>query len=161
MPEIGRDQRISSSLLDRLLPVPADRTSTDLRTQNVAELRKSIWTDLRNLLNTRWPIKVWPPELTELERSLANYGIPDFVGLNLSSRQTREELREQIERAIRCFEPRFASVEVQLQDNKDSIDRTLRLKITARVYAEPMPISIGFEPVVDPLSNLIELRGNS
>lgn len=133
-------------------------STNDLRSQSINEFRQSVWNDLRNLLNTRWPMVTWPPEYEELDRSLLNYGIPDFAGFNFNSNDDRERLREIVEQAILRFEPRFVSVSVALQPNKDPLDRTIRLQIKGKVYAHPEPVAVGFDPVVDPLDCTIDLK---
>jgi type VI secretion system protein ImpF len=144
--------------MDRLRRTKSSAATGDLRTQTIAEFRTSVWNDLRNLLNTRWPMLTWPEEYTELDTSLLNYGIPDFAGFNLNSADDKERLRSIIEQAIRRFEPRFVSVSVTVQPNKDPLDRVLRLQIKGKVFAYPEPVALGFDPVVDPLNCTIDLK---
>lgn len=153
-----RDQRVTTSLLDRLRRTKSSTATGDLRTQTIAEFRMSVWNDLRNLLNTRWPMLTWPPDYAELDASLLNYGIPDFAGFNFNSHDDKERLRSIIEQAILRFEPRFVSVSVTIQPNQDPLDRILRLQIKGKVFAHPEPIALGFDPVVDPLNCTIDLK---
>ncbi len=70
---------ILPSLLDRLSGNIDSRNGDDLA-QSTAQLRQSVRRDVEKLLNTRWRCLHWPPDLTELDDSLVNYGIPDFSG---------------------------------------------------------------------------------
>src|SRR5262245_45454034 len=127
-----RNQRLISSILDRLLD---DSTRTDgglppADGEDLRQLTLDVGRDLENLLNTRRRCKACPTEFQELNKSLVEYGIPDFTGLNMSVPAEREQMRLAIERAIRQFEPRLKSVVVTVQANADRADRRLRLRIT-------------------------------
>jgi type VI secretion system protein ImpF len=114
---------------------------------------------LENLLNTRWRPVPWPPELTELEQSLVNYGIPDFSGVNLSTPQDREDFRTTVERTIRMFEPRFKSIKVILLDNTNTADRVLRFRIDAMLHATPAPEPVVFDSTLEPSTATFDVQG--
>lgn len=157
------DQPLMPSILDRLIDdEPAQQHELQKsRTQVLRELKWSVQRDLQNLLNTRWRCSSFPPTLEELERSLVNYGIPDFTGANLGSTEHREEFRRLVETIIRHYEPRFKSVSVQLVDSAQSQDRTLRFRIEALLWAEPAPEPVTFDSMLEPVSGNFELKGQS
>jgi len=153
MARIDADQPLSPSVLDRLLDDEPENTREPPRSryQVLRDLKQSVRRDLENLLNTRWRCTKWPPDLDQLEESLANYGIPDFSGTNFGSAESREQLRAIVEQVIRKFEPRFKSVKVVLLSNKDETDRRLRLRIDAVLYAEPSPERVVFDSKLEPI----------
>src|SRR4029077_14421004 len=105
--------------------------------------------DLEELLNTRRRWRSWDPHLTELERSLVGFGLPDFASGAFSDPRRREELRLIIEACIRRFEPRIASLKVTLIEATDKVSGTLRLRVDALLRADPAPEPIAFDTVVD------------
>lgn len=78
------DEPLRASVLDRLSGT--GNVGRFAGRQTLEQLIDSVHRDLEKLLNTRWRVVSWPPSLTELEHSLVNYGIPDFAGVNMSSR---------------------------------------------------------------------------
>lgn len=153
MARVDAEQPLSPSVLDRLLDDEPENTREPPRSryQLLRDLKQSVRRDLENLLNTRWRCTKWPPDLEQLEESLANYGIPDFSGTNFGSAESREQLRAIVEQVIRKFEPRFKSVKVVLLANKDETDRRLRLRIDAVLYAEPSPERVVFDSKLEPI----------
>lgn len=150
------DEPLRASLLDRL--TGGQNQGRFAGRQNLEQLIEGVHRDLEQLLNTRWRVSSWPPSLDELERSLVNYGIPDFAGVNMSSPADRELFREMVEDAIRLHDPRFIKVKVDIVDNRDRLDRTLRFKIDARLRANPHPADVVFDSQIDPTSHRIEIR---
>jgi type VI secretion system protein ImpF len=122
-------------------------------------LRNAVRRDLEALLNSRCRC-VSPPEgLDELETSLVEYGVPDFLSANAGSEEAREEFRRSVEKVIRRFEPRFKSVTVKLADDSVQLDRTLRFRIDALMYAEPAPEFVSFDSLLDPASHNFSVIG--
>jgi type VI secretion system protein ImpF len=140
------------SVLDRLLDdtpgaAPARARS---RAQQLTELRDAVRRDLEALLNTHHCCQSPPAGLTELPRSLFDYGVPDFLTTNAGAASAREEFRASVEDIIRRFEPRFKIVKVSLVDEDAQVDRTLRFRIEALMYAEPAPERVSFDSLLDP-----------
>jgi type VI secretion system protein ImpF len=121
-------------------------------------MRDTVRRDIENLLNTRQRCRGWPDGLDDLEQSLANYGIPDFTGTDLSADERREEFRATLETVLRRYEPRFASVSVTMLTG-DKLDRTLRFRIEALIRADPMPEPIVFDSYVDPATRSVAVVG--
>jgi type VI secretion system protein ImpF len=157
------DQPLLSSILDRLMD-SAPGGSRDLpksRGQTLADLRRAVRRDLESLLNTRQRCISWPSDLQELNRSLLSYGVRDFVSLGLGTAQQRETFCRDVEEVIRRSEPRFVSVSVTLLENKESVDRTMRFRIEALMYADPAPEPIVLDSVVDPVARDITIAETS
>jgi type VI secretion system protein ImpF len=159
--KIATDQPLVPSLLDRLLDDEPDvqREPSKLRHQVLRELKQSVRRDLENLLNTRRRARPRPPELAELERSLVNYGLPDFAGGSLASGEDRDAFRQTVENVIRTFEPRFKAVRVELVDAAEPLNRTLRFRIDALLYAYPAPEVVVFDSAVEPVTGNFEVKG--
>jgi type VI secretion system protein ImpF len=125
------------------------------------EIKLSLQRDLENLLNTRRRATGWPADLSELELSLVNYGIPDIAGADLGSAENREEFARAVNETIRRFEPRFQHVDVFMLSNVDPLDRTLRFRIDALLRAEPAPEPVVFDSSMQPATCTVQVRGAS
>jgi type VI secretion system protein ImpF len=161
MARIREDQPLVPSVLDRLIDEDPsiNREAPKSRGQVIRELKLSVRRDLENLLNTRWRPVPWPRELTELEQSLVNYGIPDFTAANLNTPQDRDDFRLTVERTIRMFEPRFKSIKVVLLDNTNAADRVLRFRIDAMLHATPAPEPVVFDSTLEPSTATFDVQG--
>jgi len=149
-----RDQPLLLSVLDRLSDEEPDRARDSQINlgDHLAALRSAVRRDLEALLNARQRCMGWAPELTELEQSVAGYGIPDFSGANLVSAEHRATYLRAINQIIARFEPRFRTVRVTPLTNADALDRTLRFRIYAEIEATPAPEPVIFDSVLDPSS---------
>lgn len=149
------------SVLDRLLddsggPVHAGARG---RTQQLLELRSSVRRDLEALLNSHRFCRSPPDNTEQLDRSLLQYGAPDFFAVNAGSAAAREEFRRSLEESIRRFEPRFKHVSVKLVDDGVSTDRTMRFHIDALMFADPAPDAVSFDSLLDPSSHSFSVVG--
>ena len=108
MAQAEGDQRLQLSLLDRLIDANPEREQDPplSRGQALRELRQAVRRDLEHLLNARQRCRSWPRRLDQLDRSLLNYGIPDFSGVELGASERREDFRSAVEQVIRRAEPR-------------------------------------------------------
>jgi type VI secretion system protein ImpF len=151
MARVKPDQPLVPSVLDRLLDDDPGVSTEPPRSRGVVlrELKLAVQRDLRNLLNTRWRCRHWPPELTELERSLVNYGIPDFAGSNLASPETRQALCRDLEAVIRTYQPAFLAVTVRVRDEEEPLDGTLHFHIDALLRVHPAPEPVSFDPSLE------------
>ena len=159
MARINLDQPLLPSVLDRLLDADpgAQRDAPKSRGQHLAEMRRAVRRDLEALLNTRQRCVSWPEDLKELDQSLISYGIKDFASLNLGTDGEREEFCRDVEDVIRRNEPRFVSVSVNLLKNQDTVDRTMRFRIEALMYADPAPEALVFDSFIDPAAREIKI----
>lgn len=160
MARVDKKKKLRPSILDRLLDNdPGNNVEVDRdQHQKLKELRASVRRDLENLLNTRLRMLEPDEELTELKKSLLNYGLPDLATINISNKAKKKEFVEQLEILLLEFEPRFKSVNVHYLDNSDSLDRTLRFRIDATLYADPSPEVVVFDSVLEPVSRTVNVE---
>lgn len=166
MSRVRPDQYLLPSVFDRLLDdEPETRVEAPRsRAQLLRELKLSVRRDLENLLNTRISLYPVPDDLPELKTSVLNYGIPDFTGLSMGSREQREKLRGLVEDSIRRFETRFISVRVEMSAGKqtgDVKDRTLHFRIEGLLHAEPSPEPVMFDSQLRPQLGDFEVRATT
>ena len=159
MARVELDQPLLPSVVDRLLDANPESTRDPpkSRGQHLAEMRRAVRRDLEALLNTRQRCVSWPNDLSELDDSLISYGIRDFASLNLATTGQREAFCRDVESVIRRNEPRFVSVSVSLLENSDEVDRTMRFRIEALMYADPAPETIVLDSFVDPAARGIKV----
>jgi len=155
------DQPLLPSVLDRLLDDRPDQRQDPPkgRGQHLTELRDAVRRDLEALLNSHRRCISPPAGLDELDLSLVEYGIPDFLSANAAAESAREEFRLSLEEAIRRFEPRFKTVRVTLADDNSQLERTLRFRIDALMYADPAPEPISFDSLLDPANQSFSVIG--
>jgi type VI secretion system protein ImpF len=157
-PNSGGPRELRFSVLDRLIQ-PERRGAAGRRGLSITELKERVRRDVEDLLNTRWRCTSWPERLEELEVSLVNYGLPDFTGANLNTPENRQEFRNILERAIEDYEPRLTRVKVELTENVEPLDRTLRFRIDAVLDARPDPVPIVFDSAFQPLTSECKVSG--
>jgi type VI secretion system protein ImpF len=155
------EQPLVASVLDRLLDdhPEGSREVMPSRSQQLRDLEQAVRRDLENLLNTRVRCLDVPAKLEELKTSLVSYGLPDFTGASMGTAQEREELGRYLQAVIRRFDPRFKSVRVQLLDNAEPLDRTLRFRIEGLLHAEPAPEPVAFDSILRPVTGDFQIKG--
>jgi type VI secretion system protein ImpF len=150
MPRTDYQPNIIPSILDRLLDdepqIPRELLPN--RFQDLRQLKKGVTRDLEALLNTRQEVLgELPDEFTELSRSLATYGLPDFSSFSLLSQHDRNRIRRALEQAIATFEPRLERVRVALEPPREH-DHTLRFRVEAWLRVEPAPEPVTFDTIL-------------
>lgn len=163
MARIDSEKKLKASILNRLIdndPNNAFDTDSDQH-QKLEALRSSVRFDLENLLNTRLKIAEPDDEFSELKTSLLNYGLPDLATVNISDITKKKAFIKQLESLLTGFEPRFKSVSVTYRENSDKLDRTLRFRIDATLYADPSPEIVVFDSILEPISRTLSLTESS
>lgn len=139
------------SLLDRLLNASSFR-----HRQTLLQLEQSILSDLQDLLNTRRPPEYQFEELHAVQKTVANYGLMDFVHLELLSPDGRQAVLDHIKNIIEIYEPRLTNVEVseRLVEDVEKVAKrdyhkgALYLQIKARLHGNPGP-EVSFETILE------------
>lgn len=154
MSRFDNEIRITPSVLDRLLDDRPEETreAPASRQTSLRLLKQSVRRDLEWLLNTRLDPGAPAEEGTEVARSLAAFGLPDFSTRDVRGGMDQEQLRRTIEESVAKFEPRLEAVQVTLE-TLSAVDRTVRFRIEARLRVEPVPEPVTFDSVLQ-LANL-------
>lgn len=160
MSRVDKKKNLRSSIIDRLLDdephlqVEAEKN----KHQQLKALRMSVRRDLENLLNARFRMMEPDSNFQELQTSLLNYGLPDLATVNITDIEKKKEFTRYLEKVLREYEPRFKSVKVTYQDNKDNVDRTLRFRVNATLYADPAPEVVVFDSILEPVSRTVNVE---
>ena len=134
-------------LFERLVdsePRSREEEAQPLRVHDREELKESVRRELARLLNTRSSV---PSHLLlgAQERTVLDYGIPDFSSLSAQSGDDQNRLARIIAQAITAFEPRLRDVQV-LVERVRANDRALLLRINAvlavGLFAEPVSFPV-------------------
>jgi type VI secretion system protein ImpF len=141
---------VNPSLLDRLIDLePGNKgESVQQRQVSYSQARGAVGRDLENLLNSKCFAAQIPESCRELGRSLYVYGLTDFTAKNPGSPAVRSELRQEIERAIRLFEPRLLQVSVRIEES-DAKERRLRFRIAALLVMDQGSEPVSFDTFFD------------
>jgi type VI secretion system protein ImpF len=162
MARTDNEVRVTLSVLDRLLDYEPDvsREGIPSRSKNLRQLKQSVRRDLEWLLNTRQTADPLPPELKELNQSLAAYGLPDMSTANIRNPADQTRMLRALETAITTFEPRLQDVNVSFEPGTNG-ERALRFRIEARLWIEPAPEPITFDTVLQLHSGEYEVKGEN
>lgn len=159
----AEDLTVTQSVLDRLIdrePNLASDPSTT-RAQSVRQLKASLRRDLEWLLNTRRNAEEAAEELTEVTRSLHNFGLPDFARFSDSVRD-RNQLTLEVESTVALFEPRLRDVRVTLIDSPASArgSRMVHFQIEGLLDMDPAPEQVSFDTVLQLTNGEYQIRGD-
>ena len=128
-------------LFERLVDLdPASpQESTPFRILDRQALEESVRREAARLLNTRCPR---PERLQEEgERSVLNYGLPDFSFLIAASGGDRQRLADEIAQALAAYEPRLSQVRVTLdpvQGNPSALAGRIEATLALGMVGEPV-----------------------
>ena len=129
-----------------------------------AVLRREVWRDLVQLLNTI-SLESTVKDIVEfplVRRSVLNFGLPDI------SRRTIDELKSNdraierdIEAALRTYEPRLlaGSVRVKRDMSVEAASLKVRFSIQADLVCRPVDVPVEFMADVDMSSGRFEVSG--
>jgi len=160
---VDKKKKLRPSILDRLFDNdPNNNVEVDPdQHQKLKDLRGSVRRDLENLLNTRYRMIEPENEYTEIQSSLLNYGLPDLATVNISDKEKRKKFIQHMETVLIEYEPRFKSVKVRYMENSDTLDRTLRFRIDATLYADPSPEIVVFDSILEPVTRTVNVEETS
>lgn len=144
-------------LFDRLVDVSLDGDGHEdhLRILNAKQLKASVRREVGRLLNTRCSIPLH--RLGEEERSVVNYGIPDFSSLSPNNADDRVLIASIVGQTIAAFEPRLRNVRVDVGPASGA-ESALWLNIGAELviglFAEP----VSFPVILNNKSGMAEMH---
>lgn len=163
MARVDKKKKLRPSILDRLLDdEPHNQAEVDQgQHQKLKQLRSSVRRDLENLLNTRYRVIEPAEEYVELEQSLLNYGLPDLATVNIIDVAKKKEFTKNLETILKNYEPRFKSINITYLENTDASDRTLKFRINATLYADPLPEIVVFDSIIEPVTRSVNVKETS
>jgi len=144
-------------LFERLVDLePASsQESPPFRVLDRQALEQSVRREVARVLNTRCPR---PERLQEEgERTVINYGLPDFTFLVAASGGDRQRLADEIARALAAYEPRLTQVRVTL-DPVDGNPSALAGRIEAILAIGMVGEPVAFPMMVQLKAGEIELH---
>lgn len=164
MPDLSPLDRLQPALLDRLQDDAPDRASEAREAQVLSrsQLRAAVLRDLNWMLNAIRPpardgIASWP----EAENSVINYGMPGFSGETASSLDITD-LERAIRNSLLRFEPRIipGSLQVNTEQQGNILDwhNVIGVRISAHIWAQPVPLELLLHTQIDLESGQIEVR---
>ena len=153
MAELGQEERLQPSLLDRLRDDEPGNTqeSRDKRILSVSKLRESLKRDLAWLLNTSNLSDV--QDLSEyplVEASVLNYGMPDLTGITASGVDV-VVIERRLRQAILTFEPRIVknTLHVNVVTSEGMAPNAIAFEIKCDMWSEPVPERLYLKTEVD------------
>ena len=157
------DRAVRPSLWDRLTDeeprVSADRAIT--REESAQAFRRGVQRDVEALLNTRRTIVGVTPDLSELRRSVHEYGLPDTTGTAVGTAEGRQRLTDDIRDALQRFEPRLMNVRVHLTESSQLRTPQVRFTIEATLKMDPSPEQVFFDTVLEISSGTYDVDDRS
>jgi len=151
-------------LFDRLVDLePASpQESPPFRVLDRQALEQSVRREVARVLNTRCPR---PERLQEEgERTVLNYGVPDFSFLAAAGTTDRQRLADDLTQAVVAYEPRLSQVRVTLDSIEGNptalvgrIEAVLAVGMVGEAVAFPLLIQLKageIELLVETLSRL-------
>ncbi|ELR8704395.1 type VI secretion system baseplate subunit TssE [Vibrio vulnificus] len=120
-------------------------------------LMDSLRRDLESLLNSRINWMTLSDELREIQTSILRYGLPDFSSMPFSSADGQQVLCQRVKETIQQYEPRLNYVSVVIAEDKNPIDRILKLRIKATCMIDNNEQELVMDSEVEPVSLGIKL----
>jgi type VI secretion system protein ImpF len=131
-------------LFDRLVDLhPEDKEERPFRVLNREELKASVKRELERLLNTRCSLPL--DRIGEVERSVVNYGIPDFSSLSPRNEDDHALIASIIRQTVSAFEPRLNQVRVDagaLDDTQGSLWLNIEGMLRVDLHNEPVSFDL-------------------
>ncbi len=154
MAELGQQERLQPSLLDRLTDdAPAEhQESREQRVLSLRRLRECVLRDLGWLFNTvNLAVSQRFDEAPLAEQSVINYGMPDLTG-KTSTGIDMPSVERQLRAAIWNFEPRILrnSVRVKVTVDPDKMSHNAMVfEIQGELWAQPVPVQLFLKTELD------------
>ena len=165
MTELGQEERLQPSLLDRLRDDEPGKTqeSRDKRILSVSKLRESLKRDLAWLMNAGNLSDV--QDLSEyplVEASVLNYGMPDLTGITASGADVTA-IERRLRQAIQAYEPRIVknSLRVNAVIGDEMTPNAIVFEIKCDMWSEPVPERLYLKTEIDLESGGVHIADSS
>ncbi len=151
---------VRTPLFDRLVDLDPKlrRELRPRRTLDRGELRESVRRELGRLLNTRCPLSA--RQLEGRERTVIDYGIPDFGSFSPRNPADRVYLARIIAETIESFEPRLKQVKIVLSPSETQTG-SLEGRIEAMLVVDEVVEPISFPTIFQNESGEFEIDESS
>jgi type VI secretion system protein ImpF len=155
MPELTPQERLQPALLDRLTDEEPETTQEprEQRVMTKNRLRQAVLRDLAWLFNsTRLESSIDLTGLTDVRRSVINFGLPALAGRAASSIDVTA-LERAIRQAILDFEPRILANTLQvtalLEPRSLDHHNVIGVEIRSELWAQPVPLELLVRTEID------------
>ncbi|HYK01918.1 MAG TPA: type VI secretion system baseplate subunit TssE [Thermoanaerobaculia bacterium] len=140
------ETNVRSPLFDRLVDSNRyEHEARPLRTLDRAGLKLSVRRELELLFNTRSPV---PAHRLTSDRTVIDYGIPDFGTFSPRNADDRDRLADVLRRAAVAYEPRLSDIRVRVVPVEgDAMQLVARIEAMLLVDGVREPVS--FEAGMD------------
>ena len=147
---------VRAPLFERLVDLDprSQREVRPKRTLDRAGLKASVRRELLRLFNSRCPLPA--RLLADREKTVIDYGIPDFSTFFPRNHDDRVRLAAALRRAVEAFEPRLRQVSVTLEPSADHLALSGRIEGVLVVDEVAEPVS--FPTVFQSESGEVEIR---
>ena len=143
-------------LFDRLdLDPEIDDEQRPFRILTQGQLKASIRRELGRLLNTRCALSL--DQVGEEERSVINYGIPDFSSLSAQNADDQILIGRIVGQTVTAFEPRLQNVAVEVRPVPNS-EAELYLFIDAMMVVDQFNEPVYFPVVLNNKNGAAEIH---
>jgi len=146
-----------AGLLDRLTDLEPNvpEEPRPLRTYTRDELIDAIIRELDRVFNTRCIVP--KKELKQRERTVLEYGVSDYTGMNPRALEDHQTLARSIREAILRYEPRLQQVKVSVDPDPPN-ERTLVVHVEALLQFEGIREPVSFPIIVRNESGQVTLN---
>ena len=114
------------------------------RKDAIRRVKENLLRDLEALLNTRQTASPPPRSLTQVQRSIALYGLPDFSG-----ERSPERIATLIKNTIDRFEPRLRITVKPVPGPDPSVTSSMRFRISGTIRLRPTPEPVVYDTVLE------------
>jgi len=145
-------------LFERLVdlnPGSQDDGSRPFRILNGEQLKKSVRRELHRLLNTRCSLSLHV--LAEQDRTVINYGIPDFSSLSAEDADARELVSQVVGRTIAAYEPRLKHIRVTVEPLANN-EWGLALNIEALLVVDSFTEPVSFPVLLNNKNGAVQMQ---
>ena len=155
------DSTVTLSVLDRLIDrEPGSQSEAPLgRSQSERLLKAAVQRDLEWLLNTRRIFEEPDDSLKEVNRSVYNFGLPDFSQYTMLSQADQSKLMRQVIAAIKTYEPRLANVRIVPLES--AVVQQFHMRIEGMLLMDPSPQPVSFDTLIGLKSGTCRISGGA
>lgn len=140
------------TFIERLTKDYSTESLLKINTFNDLELVKSIKDNLSLLFNSKRRCLSWD-KIFELECSVLNYGLDDYSGILMNSRDSLEKIASLMEKMISFYEKRLINARVLLERTTDAKDSCVLFRIEGTIYKNESSRMIVYNAKLDKKNN--------